>query len=234
MSRIFLTGDIHSDLGMFRLSSRNFPQGKCLSKNDYVIILGDFGVIWNGFRDHREERLTKWFDDKPFTTLFVGGNHENWDRLNQLETTEFMGGKVGVVSNSIFHLRNGEIYRLNGNTFFVFGGADSYDKQYRKEGISWWKNEIPSYADVENGLSNLEKTQFTVDYILAHTVPIRMLPAILQGAFGSGDRDAIDPTCKMLEEFVSRTAFREYYCGHWHEDRTFGKYNILYQQIKEL
>ena len=43
---IFMTGDTREDFGRF--SARAFPEQKHLSKDDYVIICGDFGGIWDG------------------------------------------------------------------------------------------------------------------------------------------------------------------------------------------
>ena len=31
---------------------------------------------------------------------------------------------------------------------FTFGGADSIDKQFRKEGESWWTQEIPTEEEI--------------------------------------------------------------------------------------
>ena len=43
---IFMTGDTHGDFSRF--SARSFPEQKDLSKDDYMIICGDFGRIWDG------------------------------------------------------------------------------------------------------------------------------------------------------------------------------------------
>ena len=75
---IFLTGDTH---GRFeRFSAEAFPLGKELTKEDYVIILGDFGGIWEQSESNKNENhwLT-WLDEKPWTTLFIDGNPENYD-----------------------------------------------------------------------------------------------------------------------------------------------------------
>ena len=42
---IFITGDCHSDLTKF--NTDNFPIQKKMTKNDYVIICGDFGCVCN-------------------------------------------------------------------------------------------------------------------------------------------------------------------------------------------
>ena len=44
---IYVTGDIHLNHDSAKLNSTFFPEGKILTKNDYVIICGDFGFIWN-------------------------------------------------------------------------------------------------------------------------------------------------------------------------------------------
>lgn len=76
---IYVTGDTHGDW-ISRLNSNAFPEGKTLTKDDYVIICGDFG-LWH---DTKEERYNlKWLSEKSFTTLFACGNHENYDRLYQ-------------------------------------------------------------------------------------------------------------------------------------------------------
>ena len=38
--------------------------------------------------------LMDWLDCKFFTTLFVDGNHENFDRLYEYPVEEWHGGKV--------------------------------------------------------------------------------------------------------------------------------------------
>ena len=41
---IYITGDIHGDPR--RLSMECFPEQKEMTKDDYVIICGDFGLVW--------------------------------------------------------------------------------------------------------------------------------------------------------------------------------------------
>ena len=83
---IYITGDTHGDYERFLPKKR-----ECLSfqltKNDYVIVCGDFGLIWS----ERELEITAYWCDffrkLPFTTLFVTGNHENYDMLNAYPIT---------------------------------------------------------------------------------------------------------------------------------------------------
>ena len=64
--------------------TQNFPEQKEMTKDDYVIICGDFGGIWSVDALNREERwLLDWLEEKPFTTLFVDGNHEYFEEIRQ-------------------------------------------------------------------------------------------------------------------------------------------------------
>ena len=73
---IYITGDCHGDYRRF--NTENFPEQKTMTKDDYVIICGDFG-FWSEDREQRWWR--NWLEAKPFTTLWVDGNHENYDLL---------------------------------------------------------------------------------------------------------------------------------------------------------
>ena len=46
---ICATGDIHGSPR--RLNTKNFPIQRELTKSDYVIILGDFGLIWDNSQE---------------------------------------------------------------------------------------------------------------------------------------------------------------------------------------
>ena len=71
--RFFITGDTHGDFRRF--SSQYFLEGKNLNRNDYVIICGDFGGIWNTDEHNLSEKYwLDWLNAKPWTTLFVDGN----------------------------------------------------------------------------------------------------------------------------------------------------------------
>ena len=42
---IYITGDTHAEFNRF--NTTNFPEQKEMTKDDYVIICGDFGGIWD-------------------------------------------------------------------------------------------------------------------------------------------------------------------------------------------
>ncbi|MDO5410278.1 MAG: metallophosphoesterase family protein [Lachnospiraceae bacterium] len=73
---IYITGDCHSNFERFK--PQNFPEQAEMTKDDYVIVLGDFGGVW--YSENRKEvkmenHQLDWLNSRPFTTLFVDGNH---------------------------------------------------------------------------------------------------------------------------------------------------------------
>lgn len=184
---IYITGDCHGNYK--KLSNKNFPEARELTKNDYVIVCGDFGY----WCDDKEQRYWfNWLNERPFTTLFVDGNHENFDELNKLEVSTWNGGKVHKITDSIIHLMRGQVFNIEGKTFFTFGGAQTHDiadgildpedadfktkkrqlnkanAQFRINHISWWEDELPTDKELDEGLLNLSRVNWKVDYIITH------------------------------------------------------------------
>lgn len=171
MSRIFITGDTHGSYDMTKLSRRHFQEGKTLTKNDYVIICGDFGCVWGGELEKSDKWWQNWLDEQPWTTLWIDGNHENHDLLQTYPVEQWHGGRIHKINNSIYHLMRGEVFTINDKTIFTFGGGYSTDRAYRKEGVSWWKGELPTHEEVNYALQSLEKYNNHVDIILTHDAP---------------------------------------------------------------
>lgn len=108
---IYITGDCHSNFERF--NTRNFPEQKEMTKDDYVIICGDFGGVWNKDGESKmETSALDWLDGKAFTTLFVDGYHENFDRLYAYPVEMWHGGKAHKIRPSVIHLMRGQIFEL--------------------------------------------------------------------------------------------------------------------------
>lgn len=122
--RIYITGDCHASFHKF--NTDRFPEQKELTRDDVVIVCGDFGGIWCDTSDERH--WLKWLNEKNFTTLFVDGNHENFDRLiSEFEVVDYCGGKAHKIRDNIYHLMRGYVFNICGKKIFAFGGASSHD-----------------------------------------------------------------------------------------------------------
>lgn len=129
MSRIFVTGDIHGN--PYNRFDFALELNSNLTKDDYVIILGDFGIVWkDGEEDSGSAKKLDYLEQCPWTTLFVDGNHENHIKLNEYPTKEWKGGQVHELRPSVLHLKRGEVFNIDGKKFFAMGGAASHDIQH--------------------------------------------------------------------------------------------------------
>lgn len=228
---IYLTGDIHGSLSVAKFSSRAWPEGKELTKNDYVIILGDFGLVWDG--SNSDKYWLDWLESKPWTTLFIDGNHENFDLLAQYPVERWHGGCVQRIRPSVMHLMRGSVFDIDGHTFLAMGGAKSHDAMYRKEGVSWWPEETPSIEERETCERNLADRGWKVDYVLTHDVPACMVTYL---ARVTNREPRIDEFEQWLDGIMRRVTYRRWYCGHWHLEITRHSMDIevLYDDIVPL
>jgi DNA repair exonuclease SbcCD nuclease subunit len=229
---IVLVGDTHGNIDFGTVMSLK-DRGKKLGfskEKTKLIILGDFAVLWKYKPDRLEERLLKWYEKAPWTTLVIDGNHENHDRLAELETVQMFGGDVGIISDTIFHLRRGRVYTIDGKSIFTCGGGQSIDKARRVEFKSWWRNELLSYKEQDDALGNLEKVGNQVDYVLTHEAPIQFVPKFLnkdpEGAFAKGK----SPVANFFGHLYDILTFKHWYCGHYHVDETIDNVTTMYRK----
>ena len=236
MSRILITGDTHGSYDMTKLSRRHFQEGKTLTKNDYVIICGDFGCVWGGELEKSDKWWQNWLDEQPWTTLWIDGNHENHDLLQTYPVEQWHGGRIHKINNSIYHLMRGEVFTINDKTIFTFGGGYSTDRAYRKEGVSWWKGELPTHEEVNYALQSLEKYNNHVDIILTHDAP-RDIKEYL-GFYNLCDMsvygEEYEDIHSTLYFFKKNIVFQDWYLGHYHIDKDIGNMHILYNEIIEI
>lgn len=173
------------------------------------------------------------WDKMPWTTLFIDGNHDNHAILDSYPVINWHGGKAHKITDSIIHLMRGQVYDIGGTTFFTFGGAESTDKEYRTENISWWARELPSEAEYEEALSNLDKHNGKVDYILTHCGPEHFLTSSgMPHMYYRSQNDLV----RFFDAMVlsSTLDYKKWYFGHYHDDCDFKKFHLLFDNISEI
>lgn len=222
---IYACGDTHGSIHINKLSEEKFPQQKNLTKDDYVIVCGDFGLVWY---DNGEDYWWRdWLSKKNFTTLFVDGNHENFELLYNFPKEKKFGGTVHKITDSIYHLCRGQVFEIEGKKIFTMGGAKSQDKMFRRENVSWWRDEMPNYMDYEEALYNLEQNNWTVDYIFTHCAPT----SIQQVINPSYEPDVLTI---FLDQVAATARFKRWYFGHYHIDFHVRNYYCLFNVIEQV
>ena len=143
----------------------------------------------------------------------------------------------------------GHKWELTFTTLVTFGGASSHDIQdgilnldeeeriyeYRKRGayfrirdFSWWDLELPTKEEMENGIKNLEKVNYKVDYIISHCCPTSI-------------QTLINPTYEKdlltdyLQQISEKCTFKKWYFGHYHVDIHLNEdFTCLFNTFEEL
>ena len=200
-----------------------------LSPSDIILICGDFGVgFWNG-RYWSEETFYDFLSEQEYTVLFIDGNHENFEALNEYPVEKWHGGKVHFICDDIIHLMRGQVYTIGTQTFFTFGGAHSVDWFQRTEGISWWKEEIPNHLEMQEGQDNLMKMNHKVDYIITHTAPYEVLAEM-----GMDISDEEEVFSLYLDHIRKIVDFKDWYFGHLHFDEELDNFHCVFENVVEL
>ncbi len=250
---IYITGDTHAEFEE-RFSIGSFPEQKDMTKDDYVIICGDFGGIWYvGWEGKHEKKWLDWLEERNYTLLFIDGNHENFDRLNGYPVKEWHGGKVHEIRPHVLHLMRGQVFEIEGKKFFTFGGASSHDIDggilevedpdfnrkkktleslgvcYRINHLSWWEQELANETEMEEGRNNLRANDYTVDFILTHCCS-SSTQELLGGSLFNPDRET-----DYLEFIKNYVNYTKWFFGHYHDNRNINEKEILiYEQIIKI
>lgn len=230
--KYYITADTHGD----REWLRRFDEIS-LKPGDMIIILGDFGFIWDGSLEENKylDELQFYLEEKQVMLLFLDGNHENHAILNAMEVVKWNNGKVHKIRESVIHLMRGQVFKFIGEkgdnlSIFTMGGGYSIDQGRRVKNISYWDAELPSLSEYEEAIRNLQDVDFNVDYVLSHTGPQETIsyfsPKKSKGEqelnrFLQVVRDTVKPKCM--------------YYGHLHmSTKLTDNETVLYKKVMNL
>ena len=242
----FITGDTHGNLNADKL--QEFAKKHAtLTKQDYVIIAGDFGAVWQ--KDTLRQDLAL-YEALPFTVLFVDGNHENHDLLNSFPTTHWNGGKVHRIAPHIIHLMRGQIFKLPAENSTVsiatLGGGESRDKDTRIPGKNWWAAESITQQDVEEFIQAVKAYPCNIDYCITHAPSIDVTIQLYNRSFRQsphGNPRYYPENCPSdyrVREAILKSGItpRCIFSGHQHLDEEFElygkKHRLLFKDFVKI
>ena len=208
----YITGDTHGDLN--RLAYPFVPRDT-LTREDWLIVAGDFGYIWGDRLDaSRLEQIAA----LPYNIAFLDGNHECFPQIFQYPEETLWGGRVHRILPNLVHLMRGQVFSTPTVCFFTMGGGYSLDKAMRREGLSWWKEELPTEEEYETGLRNLQAHGNRVDVLLSHAAPADTMYMLQQiGRIGKlcYEECRLNEYLQLVEDTVE---YKRHYFGHLHLD----------------
>lgn len=230
---LYITGDTHGEAGRFTYMDSAIM--RTLTKDDYLIICVDFGYIFNN--TYNERKFLRYMaEELPFTILWVDGNHDNFDLINEYPVEVWNGGKVHIVGRDkdknakVIHLMRGQVFELEKKKIFTFGGGYSIDKAMRTEGYSWWPEEMPNDNEMKEAIESLKRVNYKVDYIITHTAPEETMNLFYP------DHVKEKPLNNFLEWVCESTEYKHWYFGHLHleKDFSFRHQTCIWFQLRNM
>ena len=101
----------------------------------------------------------------------------------------------------------GQIFNIEGQKIFTFGGGESTDKDIRAEQGLYWKEELPTPAEMAEGAAKLDEAGLEVDYIITHEPPKLVKSAML---LREGEVDRINKLNGYFEEIDNSCNYNDY------------------------
>lgn len=225
----YITGDTHRDFGRIEdFCARINP-----TPEDVMIILGDAGINYYG--GWRDRDLKRRLAGLPLTLFSIHGNHEQRPgKIPSYHTALWNGGEVYVEDDfpNLLFAADGSFFSFDGVQTFVMGGAYSVDKDIRlARNWGWWPDEQPDEEARQWAEQQLEANGWRTDIVLTHTTPLRYEP--VEVFMSCVDQSRVDKsTEEWLDTIEQRLAYRRWYCGHYHTEKTIDRVTFMFESIR--
>lgn len=243
---ILFSGDTHSFT--YKFGNKCNPYTNNLTKDDFIVILGDCGFVWNGSK--QDMRSLEFLNGKNCNIICICGNHENYDLIEQMPIINKFGGKVrqcvlnGETFENIFYIDFPTIIDIDEKHCLVLPKADSHDadvilnrddpdfkQQYfhccrneiffRIKHLSWWEQEKGDIFEESEFVMAHDNEYF--DYILSHDCP-ELFNDIINSKIDSAIGPIISTPREIFFEEIRKTIhFGGWLHGHMHfKDYVYG------------
>lgn len=255
--RIFITGDMHGMLDWNKFSEKNWPVQNELTKEDIVLIAGDFSLPYNAHEDTADHLALNCLEQKNFTIVFIDGNHENFSALKQYPIVLFHGAQCHQLRPHIYHMMRGEVLDIADKKILGLGGAVTYTgkkrKKVEKEKIitkhdrhdyHHFVNEIPD--DIELAKAYYVLATKKPNIIVTHDGPSDVVKKIYDitkkpvGKYGFNPSKMQIMLQNMLNSIVQENIpVKKWYFGHHHVDLNLStksgtEFRVVYNDIIQL
>jgi UDP-2,3-diacylglucosamine pyrophosphatase LpxH len=197
---LFILGDHHGDYDkLFHILEHPSFKGV------HIIHVGDGG---EGFLKPKAqinsfEIINQKFKDLDITYYSIRGNHSDPNYFN---------GDI-LMSNFVL-LPDYSTIEYRGDKILLVGGSISVDRKLRKEGISWWRDEVFEFK---------KDLIQECDTLITHSAPDWSIQNIDRSVFAKWLK--VDPDLKeecrqegeLLASLVEAAKPRLHFCGHFHQ-----------------
>lgn len=201
---IFITGKLNGSESICKLNSKNFYEQKQMTSDDYLIICGDFKLLYNNSAE--EKRLLKFLESRAFTILLVEGPNENFDLLNDCKEISFCNNPIQMIARNVFRLKRGYIYNIEGFKILTLGGGVPEDKAIKLPHSNYWFEALPSKDDIKRCISSIKENNYKVDYIITSDSPNSFKEKFCES-------EGLSEYGSFLDRIKNSVTFKKWYCG---------------------
>jgi hypothetical protein len=175
---------------------------------DVIVHLGDFGYE---FRSSFVTGLDRALTRTGLQLLFVDGNHEAFPTLLRYPMS---GNGLRQVGGRIWHLPRGYRWVWGDLRWLALGGAHSVDRPWREPGVSWWREESVTDADLDLAVAG-----GAADVLVSHDCPSGVdIPGLAESAhlWPAEELVAAERHRRRLRSVVDAVQPRTVWHGHFH------------------
>lgn len=196
--RIGFIGDTHGRWDdLYRAMGRLLEEGA-----EMLIQVGDFGW-WPSDQKIDAGNIDALELDHP--VYWIDGNHEHFEFLK--DSVEWDRKEPQEVRPNCLYIPRGTVLELGGMRFGFMGGGCSIDRYMRTEGVSYFRDEIPSYTEYCQMMEVGE-----VDVMVTHDAP--HVPDHLIGYKNDTQSEGNRRSLRMLKDALDP---RYWVSGHYHK-----------------
>ena len=222
--QITIFGDWH---GNTHFAQRALSVASLLRPDSHLLHLGDFS-LWPG--DYGARYLHEINDALSTPLLVVPGNHEYWTEI-YLGSTVF--GFSDLDDNGFLYTprypnirvcERTAVWSWDGITLAALAGANSIDFQHRTKGKSWWPEESPTMAHVDQLDAHVNGRP--IDVLATHDAPsdavraLNLYPPETQADWSTAAITYASESADVVEAARRRLRPRIQACGHHHVRKT--------------
>lgn len=228
---IHMMGDIHNEVELVNTYiDEHHP--------DVLVLLGDVALFWyerkvfpdpNEFSGLGERPVLNSYgfshiEPKDTKVFWLMGNHECFPHV---EKTYGRNGREPVeMAPNLYYCPTGSILNINGKNCMFAGGALSIDQDFRREGYTWFPEELLTDHDLQYMKESAQDK--TIDIMFTHTCPLGFP---IKAPHDTFDLKFNDPTRLILREIADVVKPRYWFFGHWHISKGGMDLNIIWQGV---
>lgn len=204
---IAVLGDVHGIDWIVTESIRktvDYCNDNNIQQPEVLVQVGDF---WS--YSHKQLKTISYTAKKNnMNIVFIPGNHEDWDKLDEWSTSD-----ITMIKDNVYYAPIGSSALIYNKKVLFVGGAVSPDKNNRTPGYDWYPQESISMKQYDTIMNTIDNN---IDIIISHDSPLDVSTPV----HFIVTNDKINKEClynrELLKNITDKTQAELLIHGHYH------------------